>query len=56
MLQKESEAVSEGNGPVPQHDEFGSGQPTLVDALRKIKEALKVCLRDSIRWKNMWMI
>ena len=37
MLRKESETVSEGNGPVPQQDEFGSGQPTVVDALRKIK-------------------
>ena len=37
MLRKESEAVSESNGPVPQQDEFGAGQPTLVDALRKIK-------------------
>ena len=45
MLRKESEAVPEGNGPVPQQDEFGSGQPTLVDALRKIKEALGVCHR-----------
>ena len=45
MLRKESEAVPEGNGPVPQQDEFGSGQPTLVDALRKIKKALKVCHR-----------
>ena len=45
MLRKESEIVPEGNGPVPQQDEFGSGQPTLVDALRKIKEALEVCHR-----------
>ena len=37
MLWKESEAVSEGNSPAPQQDEFGSCQPTLVDALRKIK-------------------
>ena len=29
MLRKESEAVPEGNGPVPQQEEFGSGKPTL---------------------------
>ena len=27
MLRKESEAVLEGNGPVPQKEEFGSGNP-----------------------------
>ena len=37
-LCKESEAVPEGNGPVPQQEEFGSGQPTLVDVYRKIEE------------------
>ena len=45
MLRKKSEAVSEGNGPVPQQNEFGSGQPTLVDAFRKMKEAPEVCHR-----------
>ena len=40
MLRKKSEAVSEGNGPVHQQDEFGSGQPTLVDPSRKIEEIL----------------
>ena len=45
MLRKESEVVSEGNGPIPQRDEFGSDQPTMVDALRKIEEALEVCHR-----------
>ena len=45
MLRKESEAVPEGNDSVPQQDEFGSGQPTLVDALRIVKEALDVCHR-----------
>ena len=37
MLRKESETVAEGSGPVPQQDEFRSGQPTLVDALRKVE-------------------
>ena len=38
MLRKESEAVPEGNGPVPQHEEFGSGEPTLPDVYRMFKE------------------
>ena len=39
MLRKESEAVPEGNGPVPQTEEFKSGQPTWGDAYRWMKEA-----------------
>ena len=39
MLRKESEAVPEGNGPVPQKEEFGSGQPTWRDVYRRMKEA-----------------
>ena len=38
MPRKESEAVPEGNSPVPQQEEFGSGQPTLVDVYQKIEE------------------
>ena len=30
MVRKESEDVPEGSGPVPQVEEFGSGQPTRV--------------------------
>ena len=41
MLRKESEAVSEGNGPVPQQGEFGSGQPTLEDVYRMMKEVFE---------------
>ena len=37
MLRKESEAVPEGNGPVPQKEEFGSGQPTWGDVYRMMK-------------------
>ena len=33
-----SEAVPDGNGPVPQQVEFGSDQPTLVDVHRMIEE------------------
>ena len=40
MLRKESEAVPEGNdGPVPQKEEFGSGQPTWRNVYRMMKEA-----------------
>ena len=38
MPRKDSEAVPEGNGPVPQQEEFGSGQPTLVDVYQKIED------------------
>ena len=38
----ESEAVPEGNGPVPQQEKFGSSQPTLQEVCRMIKEALEV--------------
>ena len=36
MLRKKSKAVTEGNGPVPHDDEFGS--PTMVDSYRMAKE------------------
>ena len=37
MPRKESEAVPEGNGLIPQPEEYGSGQPTLTGAFRQIK-------------------
>ena len=37
MLRKESEAVVESNGPVPQQEEFGSGEPTLADLFRLVE-------------------
>ena len=38
MLRKASEAISEGNVPIPQQEAYGSGQPTLLaDAYRRIK-------------------
>ena len=40
MPRKESEAVPEGNGPIPQQEEFGSGQPTLEDIYRMLCEAI----------------
>ena len=41
MLRKASEAVSEGNGPVHQEEEFGFGQPAPVDEFRDTKSLLK---------------
>ena len=38
MPRMENNVVPEGNDPVPQQKKFGSGQPTLVDAYRKIEE------------------
>ena len=38
MPRKESEAVPEGNGSVPQQEEFGSGEPTLADVYRLFEE------------------
>ena len=40
MLRKESEAVSEGNGPVHQ-EEFRFGQPALADEYREIRNLSK---------------
>ena len=37
MLRKASEAVSEGNVPISQQEEHGSGQPTLAGVYRRIK-------------------
>ena len=39
MLQKESKAVPEGNGPVPQKEEFKCGQLTWGDVYRMMKQA-----------------
>ena len=40
MPRKQSKAVPEGNGPVPQHDEFEPDQPTLADIYRLFEERL----------------
>ena len=42
MLRKESEAVPIGNNPVPQQENFGSGQPMLEDVNRMMKGVFKV--------------
>ena len=38
MSRKESEAVPEGNVPVPHQEEHGSGKPTLADVYRIFDE------------------
>ena len=38
MPQNWSKTVPEGNGPVPQQQELGSGQPTLADVYQMVKE------------------
>ena len=37
MPRKASEAIFKGNVPIPQQEEYGSGQSTLADAYRHIK-------------------
>ena len=41
MPRKESEAVPEGNGPVPQQEDFGSGQPTLGGCISKDRRSVR---------------
>ena len=38
MPRMESKAVPEGNDPVSQQEEFGSGQPTLADVYRMFEQ------------------
>ena len=38
MPRKESEAVPDGNGPIPQQEDFGSGEPTLAEIYRLCEE------------------
>ena len=54
MLRKEYEAVPEGIGPVPQQEEFGSGQPTLEDVYwRRREELLKIWwMAEQMRLKS----
>ena len=48
MLRKASEAVSEGNDPVHQEEEFGFGQPAPVDEFREIRSRFSK-LKELIR-------
>ena len=38
MPRNSSNAVPEGNGPFPHHDEFGSGKPTMAKLNRMLEE------------------
>ena len=50
MPRKESMAVPGGNGPIPQQEEYGSGQPTLEDVYRMAKEVFEVGTGKWIRF------
>ena len=54
MLRKESEAVPNGNGPVPQQEEIWSGQPTQEDIYwKKIEKLLKIWwMTEQMRLKS----
>ena len=54
MPRKESEAVSEGNEPVPQQKKFGSGQPTLADVYRMMDELFDIWDRESEELFDRW--
>ena len=50
MPWKESEAVPEGNGPVPRQEEFRSGEPTLAGVYRLFEERFKKMDSYFDRW------
>ena len=52
MARKESKAVPDGNGPVPQQEGFRSDQPTLADLYRTIKERFDQSNRYLDRMKS----
>ena len=56
MPRKESEAVPEGNGPVPQQEQFESGEPTMADVYRLFEERhdrkLKIIESYFDRWNR----
>ena len=53
MLRKATKAVPEGNDPVPQKEELGSGQPTMEDVYRRIKLIMRATSRN--RWMRFLM-
>ena len=48
MLRKESEAVPKGNGPVPQQEKFGSGQPIWEERKKKLNKKLNWQINEMI--------
>ena len=60
MPRKANEAVSEGNGPVDQEEEFGSGQPAPVDVFQRIDEIwdrglVCMCVCVVITYSRVWI-
>ena len=57
MPRNESEAIPEGNSPILQQEEFGSGQPTMEDVYRMMKKTFdrwdRSWTKFRIRWKNI---
>ena len=53
MPWKASKAVPEGNDPVPQKEELGSGQPTLEDVHRRIKLMMSHFVEQTEILKNV---
>ena len=54
MPWKESEAVPESNGPVPQKVEFGSGEHTLADLFRLFGKTLDRRMEKLEDNSNRW--
>ena len=52
MPRKDCEAVPEGNCPIPQQEEFGSGEPTLADMYRLGEERFDRMDSYSDRWNR----
>ena len=55
MLRKESKAVLEGNGPVPQKEELGSGQLTWGDVYRLCEERFDRQLKLMDSYFDRWV-
>ena len=51
---KDCEAVPESNGPVPQKEDFGSGEPTLVDIYRLCEERFDRQLKRMDSFFGQW--
>ena len=52
MPRKDCEAVLEGNCPIPQQEEFGSGEPTSADVYRLCVERFDRMDSYSDRWNK----
>ena len=54
MPRKDCEAVLEGNCPIPQQEEFGSGEPTLADIYRLCGERFDRQLKIMNSFFDRW--